>query len=162
MRRSYTLAEWMESIAPPKYSSFGWLGESRDGSDIASEHIESINEKLKPILQIDTPERAIFLKGQLRGKELSSSGLPVDDDLVWSALRDFYSRSWFNPLWVLQEVALYKQLVVALGNRRVAWDLLVTFGFLLPVDKIYGLLGLIDPDFASQIVVGYSWEAQKN
>ncbi|TAQ89308.1 hypothetical protein B7494_g2370 [Chlorociboria aeruginascens] len=195
-----------------------WLGKGDDNGDSAMDGIEGINQKLALILQNNTPENIAFIDNWLGKGTLSSTHLPETNDSIWHALGHIYSRAWFTRLWVLQEVVLAKQIVVAYGKRRVEWNALTTLatglrranlvgliggtpsvssnikraflsiglfsvaknmveansasllGFVRlardkdvtqPVDRIYGLLGLVNPTIASQIVVDYSDEAKE-
>jgi hypothetical protein len=195
-----------------------WLGKGDENSDSAMDGIKGINQKLALILQNDTPENTAFIDNWLGKDTLSGTHLPETNDSIWHALGHIYSEAWFTRLWVLQEVVLAKQIVIAHGNRRVEWNDLTTLatglrranlvgliggtpsisstirraflsislfsvaknmveanstsllGFVRlardknvtqPVDRIYGLLGLVNPTVASKIVVDYSDDAKE-
>lgn len=50
---------------------------------------------------------------------------------VWSAIRDLCNRTWTQRLWVVQEVALAKQLSVFCGLANMKWDPFARFCDLL-------------------------------
>jgi hypothetical protein len=52
-------------------------------------------------------------------------GLPNPKCRIWSTISGLLDRSWFKRLWVLQEVALAKQLEVFCGSVTIVWDVLV-------------------------------------
>jgi hypothetical protein len=208
----------MNNVYGSAQKVLAWLGKGDDNSDSAMDGIEGINQKLALILQNNTAEILAFIDHWLGKDSLRSPHLPETNDSIWYALGQIYSQPWFTRLWVLQEVVLAKQIVVAYGKMRVEWNALTTLAtglvqanlvgliggtpsiisnikraFLAigtfriaknmveanrpsllqlarigrdkdvtePVDRIYGLLGLVSPMVASQIVVDYSTEAKK-
>jgi hypothetical protein len=57
--------------------------------------------------------------------DLPNFGLPEHDALVLQSISDLFSRPWFQRLWVIQEVALAKEITVMCGSRQLAWNDLV-------------------------------------
>ncbi|PQE05118.1 het-6-heterokaryon incompatibility protein [Rutstroemia sp. NJR-2017a BVV2] len=58
-------------------------------------------------------------------QHLRDLGLPEGSSPIWSALRYFFRRAWFQRVWVIQEVANTTQLDVTCGQMRLEWDDLV-------------------------------------
>ena len=118
-----------------------WLGRGDDDSGHAMDNIEDISQKLALILQDNTPENIAFIENWLGKDTLSSTHLPATSDPIWHALGQIYSQSWFTRLWVLQEVVLAKQIVVAHGKRRIEWDALTLLATRLRRASLVGLMG---------------------
>jgi hypothetical protein len=59
------------------------------------------------------------------GQHLRDLGLPEESSPIWSALRYFFRRAWFQRVWVIQEAANASQLDVACGQLHLEWDELV-------------------------------------
>jgi hypothetical protein len=51
--------------------------------------------------------------------------LPEESSPIWSALRYFFRRAWFQRVWVIQEAANATQLDVTCGQLHLEWDDLV-------------------------------------
>ncbi|KIM99221.1 hypothetical protein OIDMADRAFT_94153, partial [Oidiodendron maius Zn] len=76
-----------------------WLGQAEKGSDLAMDSLEHIITKLEH-LPIDAGAAYV---GML--------GLDIYNPL-WPALGHLFRRAWFRRLWVVQEVALGKRIIV--------------------------------------------------
>jgi len=50
---------------------------------------------------------------------LAGMGLPNRNDKLWTTLRFLLKRTWFNRLWVIQEVVLAQHMIVLYGRKRV-------------------------------------------
>jgi Heterokaryon incompatibility protein (HET) len=92
----------MTSIYRCAYSVIAWLGPKSLESKVALSALDQIGsqtELTKCVRRLRTPEAAHpdwFLSG---------STLPYGDD-IWRAILDVVSRSWFDRVWVVQEVQL--------------------------------------------------------
>ena len=51
------------------------------------------------------------------------SGLSIDES-DWSALSQFFQRSWFHRVWILQEIVVSNQCIVVCGTYLITWKLL--------------------------------------
>jgi hypothetical protein len=51
-------------------------------------------------------------------------GLPDPKSDAWPTIYGLFRRSWFQRLWVLQEIALAKRIEVLCGSVTVDWDLI--------------------------------------
>lgn len=56
------------------------------------------------------------------GEYLETVGLPPIGDKKWQVLLSFYRRRWFSRVWIVQEVALAKEVEVWLGNESLMWQ----------------------------------------
>jgi hypothetical protein len=98
-----------------------WVGPKSEDSDLAIDRITTIASRVK----------VNFQTAQLS---------PITDDLHWAdydeplqlsdtehtALFRFYSRSWFERIWVWQKVHLAADALVLCGDRSVNWDAVKT------------------------------------
>lgn len=127
-----------------------WLGEGDNDSDNALSRIEDINKSLALILQDSTPENITFIEEWLRNDDLSLSDLPNIGDPVWPAFGQILSKPWFTRLWVLQEVVLAKEIVVAYGRKQIEWDNLATLALGLRRAVLIDFIGGT-PSIASKV-----------
>ncbi len=105
-----------------------WLGHAADGSDTIIDQTGSLLAKLQTSLKSTAA---------LRPARYVGAGLPAGDDPFWKSLAQFWSRSWFDRLWVQQEVMLAKEVLFVCGNRAADIDLLSGFAFAAGMTGIY-------------------------
>lgn len=110
-----------------------WLGEPSPESEVAIEFILSDN-KPKTVSQYFPPhffetlrdgdrhKRGAKLKRLLDGSDHKEGLL----EAVFRVLADFFARTYWSRLWILQEVMLAKKLEVMCGYNRVKWESLST------------------------------------
>ncbi|KAJ9636395.1 hypothetical protein H2201_003560 [Coniosporium apollinis] len=91
-----------------------WLGPAADDSDALIDEIWPLLDKLRVMTRY------------LYGYEFVMVGLPAEDNSFWNSLARFWSRPWFERLWVLQEVILANDVLFVCGNRTVDFALLNT------------------------------------
>jgi hypothetical protein len=56
-----------------------------------------------------------------RAAYCSHVGVPPFTDVAWRYLLELFSRQWFTRLWVVQEVALARDVVVLCGRSKFSW-----------------------------------------
>ncbi|KAH8777622.1 heterokaryon incompatibility protein-domain-containing protein [Diaporthe sp. PMI_573] len=88
-----------------------WLGDADDDSDTALRLLEHARICLQ-----------FFTEKQFDPNEVARMGLPEPDAGDWEALWKLLSRRWFERLWIIQEVALSKDLWVVCGNSAIKWE----------------------------------------
>lgn len=113
MRQIYSMAS--ETVA--------WIGEARDDSRLAISSIKRIGQEFgsgNPCQRIPAFGENILMHA------CSDTG-----SQEWMAIRKLLSRSWFHRVWVLQEVALSKRLVIYCGDDEFLWDSVNQFGLSL-------------------------------
>lgn len=88
-----------------------WLGDSADDSDTGVQLLKDAHM----CLQFSNEEN-------LDPNEIERMGLPSPDSNDWKALWKLLSRPWFERLWIIQEVALSKDLWVVCGSSVVKWE----------------------------------------
>jgi hypothetical protein len=86
-----------------------WLGPATD------EEMDAVFPMLSGHLSTHDNAREII---ETRFRERSAS----DVALFHSLVEEFFSRAWFTRRWVLQEVALAREVIVHCGHRKVRWD----------------------------------------
>ena len=87
-----------------------WLGEDVEHTGRAFEKLEEAAEYMRgpqPDVTTKTPQ---WLKDELFGTE------------AWAGLMDLFRCEWWTRIWVIQEVALAKQAIIACGNHRLSAD----------------------------------------
>ena len=192
----------MSEVYGRAHSVIVWLGEAGAGSHLAMD-----------------PRAVATLSTQLAAfpdyapDELLRRGLPASTDAVWQAIGRLCERDWFYRTWIVQEVALARNIEVLCGRQWLGWSSLVGlvqgvvrtglsslcrdledpassrpsgFAVLLdlvsvrfmhqrshcpldyllhmirfkeaskPIDKVYGLLGLLSKDLKAAIDVDYA------
>ena len=92
-----------------------WLGEAANGSDVLMDAMADID----PTFYLDECTRWHY-----GGSELPNLAfpLPSKDDLIVHALEYFFERSWFQRIWVRQEVALGRSVKIFCGRKTVSWE----------------------------------------
>ncbi len=81
-----------------------WLGGAGDDGFLATALIQTLYFHI-----MQHPE----WKGRLLEDNLNNLGIgSISRPLFWQALRRFYDRPYFNRVWVMQEVAVSKKLMV--------------------------------------------------
>src|SRR5215469_5834467 len=185
-----------------------WLGMPEGGSDLVmdSRKISELNKALQLL-----PSSSIQ-------QTVTAPGLPHAEDPVWKAIGRLCDRDWFYRTWVIQEIALARNVELLCGTQRLGWDNFVNlvsnisrvglasicrgprstgmtrpdgFGVLMdlsvtrtmvqnddmsmsyllhmvrlkevtkPVDKVYGLLGIVGEDVRNAIKVNYAENDQQ-
>ena len=193
----------MSEIYGRAHSVLVWLGESHDDSDLVvnSPTITNLNTQLARFPEFSSPD------------DVARFALPARTDPIWRAIGALCDRDWFYRTWVVQEVALARNVNILCGSQRIGWRNLVTLvnylsrtglsvlcrdpqaqvssrpngiGVLLdldnmrrqhqeggcpidyilravrlkevtkPVDKVYGLMGLLKQDMRNTITVNYA------
>lgn len=193
----------MSEIYGRAHSVLVWLGESHDDSDLVmnSQTVTNLNTKLARFPNFASPD------------DVTRFALPATTDTIWRAIGLLCDRDWFYRTWVMQEVALARNVNMLCGSQRIDWHNLVTLvdylslkglsvlcrdpqaqpssrpngiGVLLdldnmrtehqkggcsidyilravrlkevtkPVDKVYGLMGLLKEDMRNAITVNYA------
>jgi hypothetical protein len=112
-----------------------WLGPEADGSSIAMKYLQDL------WLLEGRPSPIIFdgegdwngwyqnraSKGWESGHLAANSNQAKARDRVWtesslgSALDAFFSRSWWNRAWIVQEVAQAKKATIICGSEKLSW-----------------------------------------
>ena len=115
---------------------FAWLGPAGPHTDIAGGAVVALEEILKN------------LHGSMRSSDavLQSFGLPVKDDPIWKGLSDILRRPWFVRLWVVQEVALARSVVLCCGSNIISFN---EFASLINLLKRRRLTQLVEVDGAT-------------
>lgn len=88
-----------------------WLGPSGPYTDLVFEGMNRLLKAFQTISSHVVASKAV----------LESCSLPGPDDGIWRGIGDLYSRSWFQRLWTVQEVALAQQTLVYCGSKVVMW-----------------------------------------
>ncbi|KAL9621320.1 MAG: hypothetical protein Q9160_004211 [Pyrenula sp. 1 TL-2023] len=64
---------------------------------------------------------------EISTQNLTDYGLPHKRDPFWSGWSQFFSRSWFSRVWIVQEFSLAKLPVFLCGDLRLAADKVISF-----------------------------------
>ncbi|KAI8219465.1 Heterokaryon incompatibility protein 6, OR allele [Colletotrichum sp. SAR 10_86] len=88
-----------------------WLGEAREGSDVAIKLLEEVNIRLQFTTEDD-----------IDPEEFERMRLPEPDSHDWRALWKLLSRQWFTRVWIIQEVILSRDPWVACGDSLITWE----------------------------------------
>lgn len=89
-----------------------WLGEARNGSELAMECLQRLGEDGN--LHFD----------QSLSPGLAVNGMGLDSDELRGHLIQFFGLSWWERLWTVQEYALAQRVVFQCGKRLLSGELL--------------------------------------
>ena len=97
-----------------------WLGEASTIEEAALRALPKIVDALDSA----EPQLALWNAHHHPSEKMDSVfaelGLPDPKSKIWSTISGLLDRLWFKRLWVLQEVALTKQLEVFCGSVTIA------------------------------------------
>jgi hypothetical protein len=88
-----------------------WLGEGNETSDIA---MDLVNAFARPLSNIKTFD--VF-------REILSR--PTQSDKWLALAQGLLTRPWWSRIWIVQEVAVARDLLVVCGERTAPWNILV-------------------------------------
>jgi hypothetical protein len=87
-----------------------WLGEAIEHTGRAFEKLKEAAEYMRESSPEVTTKSPQWTKDELFGTE------------AWTVLIDLFRREWWTRIWVIQEVALAKQAIIACGNHYLSAD----------------------------------------
>lgn len=119
-----------------------WLGDSADDSGTALRLLKDAHV----CLQFSNEEN-------LDPNEIERMGLPKPESNDWEALWKLLSRPWFERLWIIQEVALSKDLWVVCGNSVVKWE---SFAFACSQFAETGISQWLAQKFSTGVLASHS------
>jgi Heterokaryon incompatibility protein (HET) len=93
-----------------------WLGPASSDSDLAMDTLHALSEKKELIGRQNLSQ---FVKN---GELLQRCGLANASEEVRRALGSLLCRSWFQRLWIFQEVVLARQRQVVCGSKIIPWE----------------------------------------
>ncbi|KAI1384133.1 heterokaryon incompatibility protein-domain-containing protein [Hypoxylon trugodes] len=125
----------MSNIYRQATSTIAWLGGEDELTRDALEFIRLLGRKYRGMYyaQERTFARVFFNFETLMDVDLFAShmlGLPLLTPRRWAALRAFFSRSWFERTWIVQEVCLAQDVIVMCGLE------LLSYHSLLPILQV--------------------------
>ena len=93
-----------------------WLGERADDSDRGMQFIATLLEEIKGcnLHELDPAHKRSFMN--------QFPSFEDEDSPDWVALRNLLERPWFSRLWVIQEMVLSAETILACGNETARWD----------------------------------------
>jgi len=112
-----------------------WLGPEADGSSMAMKYLQSLwllEGRPSPIIfdgggDWEEWYKNRVSKGWESGHLSANSDQAKARDRAWtesslsSALEAFFSRSWWNRAWIVQEVAHAKKATIICGSEKLSW-----------------------------------------
>jgi hypothetical protein len=96
-----------------------WLGRASPCSPNVMDIIERLDQ-----VSVLWEEGKFGKSGVLTNKELIQNGLPGVTRAYqksWTELSTFFKRPWFHRVWVIQEVAVSKEVDMICGPRKASW-----------------------------------------
>jgi len=114
----------MKQIYSMASGTVAWIGESGDGSQLAISSIKKIGQEFG---SGDSHWHPTVIGENILMHARSETGLQE-----WKAIERLLSRRWFHRVWVLQEVALSRRLVIYCGDDEFLWDSINQFVLCLP------------------------------
>ena len=104
------------------------LGESDSETDAAMDYIyhlsKAINQEIQKIRRIGNPNQKI--------EKIRQIDNPKNGFHKWILIENLLRKSWFERIWVIQEVAMGPEPLIVCGKRAVNWGMFchALFGFL--------------------------------
>ena len=122
----------MGSIYSAAQTVVVWLGIGGEDLDAYCRFEQSL---IKPMLHLSDEQGQTRMKqyhaddDELWGKiGLEKADYPPNE---WTKVNAFYQRAWFSRVWIVQEVALAKEIEVQCGSKGLDWAALAGFGDLI-------------------------------
>lgn len=94
-----------------------WLGEEAEGSHEAMQMVKKVGEGIWQF----SSENQSMLTTWKRHQELVQARLPALIDSTWATYWALLRRSWYSRVWIIQEVASAKAVLVVCGADEVSW-----------------------------------------
>jgi hypothetical protein len=97
-----------------------WLGPKSEHNDLAMTRLQLIGADLNY-------DKAWNSLNVISGSE--TANLSLDPTALWAkeanwvAIKNILGREWFTRLWIVQEIALATQAVMAIGIRELQWEI---------------------------------------
>lgn len=95
---------WIQVIYQEAQQVAVWLGPENHGSWRVMRHLR------------------LLRKAQVRARRLSPATIEEYDKVILPELRNFFLRSYWNRVWVIQEVVAGSQVSLFCGWERASWD----------------------------------------
>ena len=100
-----------------------WLGEDYDGGARAVKFAQELNEAVSAFEQ-SYPGSTLIHEDLGKPLKPTNYSLPPLGSQKWTECSLLLSRRWFTRLWIVQEVALNKDVIVQCGYSYVSWVVL--------------------------------------
>lgn len=96
-----------------------WLGPEQGNSNAAMDFLGDVGSQI----EVNWHDDAMTSLPGARDPTLSDREvpLPTDGNEIWEAIFGLLSRSWFDRLWIRQEIYLAVSAAVLCGEREVPW-----------------------------------------
>ena len=114
-REKKTQLRLMGEIYSSAETVMAWLGDEADNSSRA----------LEVLLQVRTLSLSPRVWPSTLPKVPGSWGAgpcPSQDDTLWTDIAAFFTRDWFERVWILQEVVFARKITVCCGPFRMSWE----------------------------------------
>lgn len=99
-----------------------WLGAEAEESDLAMDLMIEISRYTKLLPKNGRNQRQLWTDRQDENLVIATPLFHHDYARAWVTLDDLLSRPWWGRAWIVQEVALAKEILVSCGNKSVHWD----------------------------------------
>jgi len=100
-----------------------WLGDHAHGSEAVSTLLREI-ERLGPSEQMElitATSRSMVTPGNMAWSHMLEA-LPPSSDPRWLALNAFVQRRWFRRVWIIQELAVSREIQLHCRNTQLEWE----------------------------------------
>jgi hypothetical protein len=104
-----------------------WLGKEDDGTREAVALISAIVQAFKMVQEESAMTPRTFLFNDPRLYVHTDPITPPLDVRQWKPIMEFFIRTWFSRIWVLQEVTLAKEVDLFCGTVKPDYDILTEF-----------------------------------
>ncbi|KAK5713988.1 hypothetical protein LTR15_010894 [Elasticomyces elasticus] len=133
---------YMHIVYQQAVSVIVWLGRASEDSDVAFDQIEAICERCLPWPEDERERNAKFASAIVSVVTAYQHRRTKHDP--WRPLADLFSRSWWQRIWVVQEVAFGDPVIVMCGHRK------ASMAHLLLAGEAFRQLHFHSPDLLTQ------------
>ncbi|KAM3438806.1 hypothetical protein MY4824_003108 [Beauveria thailandica] len=114
--RSHQLSTVMAKIYESATSVIAWLGDSDSHTERAFAHLEALAQGtgLAAFQTISPPSSTVS----------ASSEDILNSHQHWESTAKLFERTYWNRVWIIQEVVLAKQVIVCCGQHSISWGVL--------------------------------------
>jgi hypothetical protein len=109
-----------------------WLGAEENNSDRAIDFVERLSR-----MHLEGSSSVDDTSAEVADRALSGSSQPWEDEAELVALQDLLTRGYWFRVWIVQEIALSRNVAIFCGRRKLNWaSVLNATEFMIPHSEL--------------------------